>query len=732
MKRKEKQIISFQVVCCVLTIVSICCAIWVFPNAFVRIKESFGDFWSSICYYANQLFGLGKETTPSVNDYSVVPFTPIFNLPPTWEEFRLLWNEYWQTFATLDNLKDYFSYLSVLLLDLSKWFLLVVVPVLVVGYMLLKRYLSKHNNDYNKDSRPLQIIKKFASKFYIPLKQWFFSFLNYVKKSNFLKLWVVIWLYNFNIITILIEFFAFYFYFVVSFDLTNVYRQFYKLFCDLTTPIAFIPTGVWLVLIYWFICYIREKIAYKRLRHFERKNCGFINERSIAILTCGTMGKGKTTLTTDMSLSQEVMFRDKAFELMVENDYKFPNFPWCNLENAIKDGMRKHYIYNLATCRQFIDYLELQFHLANTLEKPMRKSLRRYLKKKFGFNYTNFIFDYDYERYGYTYDDKLKVVDIWQVLKTYSQLYFIYIIQCSYLLTNFSIRTDNIIEDLGNFPLWDTDFFKRDSRVIDKISKHSHIVDFDALRLGKKVLADNPKKDSFEFGIWSITELGKERKNTLELKETKKGEVFANQKNDGFTDGIKMIRHFGTVDNFPFVRILGDEQRPESLGADARDLAEIITIADKSKKKLAMPFFTITELLYSFVFNKFIDLYYSYRHVRGDNTLFIYGMKKIVGILHRYYSRIYNKFGYSVLNIHVENGTMDGQFAEHKYYLMFKKIYSKRFSTDCFSDYFMEKTLRSDLGLADLEEYVTEKATFEELQKQNSYFVNDLIERKDN
>ena len=72
---------------------------------------------------------------------------------------------------------------------------------------------------------------------------------------------------------------------------------------------------------------------------------------------------------------------------------------------------------------------------------------------------------------------------------------------------------------MGNFPLWNTDFFKRDSKVIDKISKHSHIVDFDALRLGQKVLKDNPKKDSFEFGIWGITELGKERKNTQSVQK---------------------------------------------------------------------------------------------------------------------------------------------------------------------------------------------------------------------
>ena len=75
----------------------------------------------------------------------------------------------------------------------------------------------------------------------------------------------------------------------------------------------------------------------------------------------------------------------------------------------------------------------------------------------------------------------------------------------------------------------------------------------------------------------------------------------------------------------------------------------------------------------------------------------------------------------------MESGTQDGEFDESKYYLMSKKIYSKRFSTDCFSDFFAEKALRSPVGIDDLREYATEKATFEELGEQNSYFVDDLL-----
>lgn len=45
--------------------------------------------------------------------------------------------------------------------------------------------------------------------------------------------------------------------------------------------------------------------------------------------------------------------------------------------------------------------------------------------------------------------------------------------------------------DSGNFPLWLTDFFPKRRR---ESSRHAHILDFDVLRLGKKVLENNPKR----------------------------------------------------------------------------------------------------------------------------------------------------------------------------------------------------------------------------------------------
>lgn len=71
-------------------------------------------------------------------------------------------------------------------------------------------------------------------------------------------------------------------------------------------------------------------------------------------------------------------------------------------------------------------------------------------------------------------------------------------------------------------------------------------------------------------------------------------------------------------------------------------------------------------------------------------------------------------------------GTMDGRTEKKRYYLMSKKIYSRRFSTDCFSDYFDDMARQAPVGLDGYLEYATEKASVEELKSQHSYFIDSL------
>ena len=272
--------------------------------------------------------------------------------------------------------------------------------------------------------------------------------------------------------------------------------------------------------------------------------------------------------------------------------------------------------------------------------------------------------------------------------------------------------------------MWGFNFFPK--RPNYEGTRFAKILDFDVLRLGKKVIENNPKAGSFEFGVVVITEVGKERANALELKEMKKGADVANQKNDLFNAWLKMCRHSATVDNFPFIKVFTDEQRPESWGADARDLCDILTITKSGTQKLALPFYTIEEMLYDWAFSRFISLYYDFRFKRGDNTLLVHFLKSIVSKIWAHNQRIYNRFGYSILSIEKERGTQDEKAEKKKYFLANYKIYRERFTTDCFSDYFNDLALQSGVGLADYRAYASVKASVDELREQNSYFIRDL------
>ena len=685
-----------------LSLCFILLGVFCFNTSYLRLLESLGDLWQSVKFYGSKIFGFEYNGVPSVTEFSEVMKWNIF-LPEDLSAFKEQAGSYFKLLFSAENLSSYGKFVGEILLTFMK-ILAIALPCIVIFILLLKRLYKNSNNNYNKDTVPLRVFKWISNYTYQPIKRCVTAYIKFLKDHNFIWiLWLILWAIQLNLATIIVAFFAYYFYFVMSFDFATIYIQFAKLFIDLQVVIKSVPIAVWLVLGYVMFAKWRKKIALSRLNHYEARNCGFINELPIVSMTVGSMGKKKTTIITDMALSQEVMFRQKAFELIRKNDMKFPYFPWISFEMELRRCMEYGTVFNLATVKEWVKKKRLRY------EKHENADLQLY--------------GYDCERYGFTYDDGLRIWQLFDVLETYAQLYFIYVIESSLIVANYSIREDNRCIDAGNFPMWATDFFPE---ITVTGGRHAHILDFDVLRLGKKVLENNPNAGSFEFGVVVISEVGKERGNVLDHKEIKKHTEETNQKNDLFNSWLKMCRHSATVDNFPFIKVFTDEQRPESWGADARDLCDIVHIVSSGKMRLAMPFYTIEEMLTEWAFDGFISMYYDFRHRRGDNTLLVHILKTVTSWLYKRNAKIYNRFGYSVSAIEKERGTMDGKPEKKKYYVMNKKIYARRFSTDCFSDYFNEMARNSKVGLNDYMEYATEKATVEELKLQNSYFINAL------
>ena len=675
-----------------------------FPTALPRLMRAVKDFGTSVAYFFTVPYGI-EGITPTVTELPSVGDIGFIPVPQEWENAKVKFVAFWKMFINGDLFKGFWSDVALFLPLLLP--LVTVLGVLVfVCVMVFKLSVGGRNTDYAKESPALKRWKKFSGYTLAPLKTVCSDIKAFFTENSFwLKFFIGIWCLNFNIFAVAVDFFAWYFYFAASFDVGTLWLQVYKVCLDLWGMICFVPSAVWVIIILWQLNKKRFAKAKRRLRMMEADNCDFITSQPISQMIVGSQGSGKTTEGTDTVLSVQNIFRDKAFEILLNNDLKFPNFPWINFENDLRLAIENHFVFNLYSAREWVATAAERFE---------------------AFPSVFTCFGYDYERYPLTYNDGLNERNLFEVLDSYARAYFIYIVQSSLIFSNYPVRTDNILMDEGNLPLWNTDFLGRDPKYREAYSRYSHILDFDYIRLGLTVLEDPKHNNAFEFGIIDITEIGKERGNNLELKDVKKGTEETNQKNDLFNAWMKMCRHSATVDNFPFIKVFTDEQRPESWGADARDLADILHIISSGDMKLALPFYTIEEMLSDWAFHRFLRLYEDFRFRRGDNTLLVHILKSITARLWRRNLRIYNLYGYSVLKIEKERGTMDGKIENKKCFLMNAKIYANRFSTDCFSDYFNDLAGRSHMGLNDYPEYATEKASVDELRAQNSYFIRAL------
>ena len=711
----------------VLLIGSLVCTVFLFSGAFGRSIESIKDLLMSLVYYVAFIFDVDFGVVPTVIEYAQIPFfdygqIPFISptkysfilLPENWELFVADWYTFWDMFFVWDNFVKYLLFLTELLIPLSQILLTIVLIRLFLILLPKKGYederedvVNYHKADDNVDSLPLRIFKRMSDFTYRPIKAWLVGMIDFAREHiGYVKWLIRIWLFNFHIYVIIVEAIAYVFYLIASLDFVSLYIQVYKLFVDLSVVLDFLPLVVWVAIIVGVLYWLSKRRGYKTLEHREAMNCGYINERAVVTTYAGTMGVGKTRTLVDVALSEQKILRDQAFEIIIESDLKFPFFPWINVERSLRQVM---------DCGAVVSHRQVR--------KWIRKKKSRYLKH----GDSSRIFGYDISRYPLEYNDGLKVSDIWDVIEDYACAYFIYVIESSLLVSNFSVRTDDLLEDLGNFPLWNNDFFRRDPRLMDSYSRHSHIIDFDMLRLGKKLVENNPNAFAFGFGVFLISEIDKERKNDNELRSlgSKASDEECNQKNDLFNLLLMMSMHSCVIANRVFTRFVVDLQRPDSWGAAGRNLGEIVYIDSAKPMESCLPFYSpfyLLDLAVSWIYGKYVAKYYETRFERSDNTLMTYLMKGLFAPVWQYCERVRNTFNSGAITLMVESGINGGEMKKRKYYMQAKKIYSNRYATDCLEGIFDRYAEQNTIAIWDLPEYASTVATWQELDMQNSFF----------
>lgn len=676
---------------------------FVLRSSYVRLFESVRDFALSFAYFHAELFKIPHNISPTVVNVSSVPFYPVLGFEA--DELSALFASWVEVLKNPEAFTGYLTYISVGISKSSLFFILFIYVILVI-VLLFKLSLSGYNVSHGELSKPLKAYLRLSDKVFAPLKVFSYTFFRFFKERKVYRIsFILIWLLNVNAFTLIFAFFAYFFYFFSTFNVASIFVQIYKLIFDVVLSFRALPVPVWLFLAYLAFNSWRKNIAYTRLNHFEMKNRGFINSLPVSVLIVGTMGKGKTTLLVDMALSASIMFRDEALCLMLKNNARFPHFPWLEFEKELRQEIENRNLYTLALVEKWV-YSKFEQWRNNPVSEN--------------------VFGYDVEKYGIEYNNGLELQSLWKILVSYSKEYFIFILMKSLIISNFSIREDDELLDMGNFPLLNSDFFKRDPSLMKYYSIRSNVLDFDCMRLGKLVLKNNPNADFLEFGVVAVSEIGKELGNQVTNKGLDKNSEEANALNDGFDLRMKLSRHAAMVDNKCFFRMFSDEQRPESLGADVRELCDIVNIDERHDEKIALPFFFIFDWFFSVVDKIYNKVYPDFRYRRGDDTLFIYALKTFHGYLFNKYEYLTNTFGYVPLTLSVESGKLDGNRDKHSYVLCKKKIYSARFTTDAFAGFFKEKVLRSKVGLIDQQSFGGKTATNSELNSEHSYCISKL------
>lgn len=720
-----------HIICTALTLISFAFVL-LFPNSLPRVAESFRDLLTSFAFYFNKLVApdnvVVSQTITHLQEWQFCGsmWKPVAFLPGSWEEFQGFWQAYLELLFDADNFERYFGRIGDVALYGSR-VLLALMPMILIIILKLEGYKEKHVTDRKLQSAQLVRFKRFVRDRIYPVVRWIKDFVAFCKSNpDYPKSWLVLWCLHFNIFSIAIAVFAYYVYFVASFDLLSLYPQLLKLQSDLTPMIRFLPGVVWIGVGIWIYDRVCRSLAFQRLYYAERANRAFLRERGVLSVVYGPMGVGKTQMITSMALTAEIEQFDNAFDIMLRKDMLFPNFPWQIFRDELKRQIELRNIVDLPTCEHFVRYHRYFFERIsdNFTFDEFQNKRKRYKHLK------DHTFGYDYTRYATTYNDELKISHLFDALEDYAKAYLIFTVKTSLLFSNYSIRVDSILSDIGNMPVRDNDFFNRPPEYQEAYSHHAHIIDYDMIRLGKRMIEDNPKARRLSFGVYVITEIDKERKNSQGLKESKINTDEVNQKNDLFNQCMMMSRHAAVVDNTVFIRFIADLQRPDEWGVGGRGLGEVIYISDKSDLTPALPFFSpywLTEGVFSWIKSKWTSFYVEYIKNRSDGTLFVYVVKNLISRISNHYDKINGLFGIQTLELEMESGTLDdgGKIKHDKWRIITKKDRSRRYKTACLESVF-DSYEPNFMHIDDFLEYAHEVGTQEENDLQNSYFQNDI------
>ena len=222
-----------------------------YSDAVERLLSAFVDLGHSVAWYFCRLF-LGWSEMPFSATVLEIPDVDIQKfIPFSLEELQRKWDALGEALFQTEWMVAYLNWVSI---SLRKFLivLLLLFPIVLMLWMIIKNSLlsPRPAEDRNVDSKPLRIFKKLTFKPFFATKEWLLSFKSFLgDHKRPVVIFVLIWTVNLNMITILIEAIAFYFYFASTFTFQDLGGQGLKLLIDVIKFLGNSDLGIYKVIL---------------------------------------------------------------------------------------------------------------------------------------------------------------------------------------------------------------------------------------------------------------------------------------------------------------------------------------------------------------------------------------------------------------------------------------------------------------------------------------------------
>lgn len=719
-KVKRKKIINHATFWAIIA-VSVLFSIFRFAPVFFRMLQAIVDFAYSFARYF--LFFDAKESLLPAT-VAQIPEGMDMLLPYTFEEYKILWDEFWELFTNEANFVIWLYVCRYHLARFAKVVIILLFPLLslaIVGYLLAKKV-----NRNGKDTKPTRVWKAIRRVVYLRLRTFLKDFFVFLKGKKLYR-WIVwlLWLYNLNVLTIGVEAVAFVFHFAITFDFSNIFVQIAKLAVDLSVPLQFFPWWLTVILVLYVFQKIRCAVARSRVKKFIKKDEEFLERYPGALFIVGKQRSKKTSLLSMLKRVLERVFRKRAEEKILYRDKQFPNFSWADIDSVVFACKENGKFIVFEDVEKFAYRLERTCRERN-IEGAQTDKHISIIKEEYGYD-VNKLFEYIDDGYPVNYNNGIVNESLFKAIERYGQLLMIYGQKSSLDISNYSIREDFTFKDYGCFPIFDGDLIERTTEESEKNTQFSHIVRYDAFRLGEAFEEDSREEIAIEYGIGVEAEFSKERKNKVSRAGLKAGDTNANQNNDLFELDTKMRGHIATIDNYDFWRWLFDDQREDGLGADNRDMTTTGRIKKTEPLKVLLPFFVYDEMLYDAVFGLRDKIKLFYKNRKKGKHFIDYLLDLICGPLFRHYDRMRNRYGMYRLRLKMEDGKDKEVLQDSEYaYILTCVAYNDVFATDSHRTFFKKKHRKATINLDSSRQYSGLYPTMDEYRYQQSYLVEDM------